>query len=281
MALRRCLVALALATVIAFGLAGPSAAAPTDPAAPAPAAPSPDVTVPGIPPIAPDEDGAGATINLQLGPSRDGKVPSQSVVIILLLTLLGIAPALLIMLTSFTRIVVVLSLARSAIGVQSVPPNQVVVGLALFLSLFVMGPTLSEMNEKALQPFLKGEMEQGRAYDVAVEPLRTFMLEQTREGELTMFIRASGADRPATPKDVGMAALVPAFILSELKTAFIIGFVVFVPFLVIDMIVSSALMSMGMMMVPPILISLPFKLLLFVMVDGWSLIVRALLSSFN
>jgi flagellar biosynthetic protein FliP len=176
---------------------------------------------------------------------------------------------------------VVLSLTRNALGLQSIPPNQVVVGLALFLSLFMMSPTLKELNDEALQPFLNGELEQGEAFEAAEAPIREFMMGQVREGELAMFVRASGEERPANPDDVSLTALVPAYILSELKTAFIIGFVVFVPFLVIDLVVSSSLMSMGMMMLPPVLISLPFKLLLFVMVDGWALVVRALITSFN
>jgi len=218
-------------------------------------------------------------ITLDLG--GDEQKPSNSVVIFLLLTLLAVAPALLIMLTSFTRIVVVLSLTRNALGVQAIPPNQVVVGLALFLSLFVMGPTLKEMNEKGLQPYLNGELNQQQAYDAGIEPLREFMIDQTRPGELALFVKAAGEAKPANPDDVSMTALVPAFILSELKTAFIIGFIVFIPFLVIDLVIASSLMSMGMMMLPPILISLPFKLLLFVMVDGWALVVRSLLSSFT
>jgi len=176
---------------------------------------------------------------------------------------------------------VVLSLTRNALGVQAIPPNQVVVGLALFLSLFVMGPTLKEMNEKGLQPYLNGELNQQQAYDAGIEPLREFMIDQTRPGELALFVKAAGEAKPANPDDVSMTALVPAFILSELKTAFIIGFIVFIPFLVIDLVIASSLMSMGMMMLPPILISLPFKLLLFVMVDGWALVVRSLLSSFT
>jgi flagellar biosynthetic protein FliP len=241
-----------------------------------------DPPQPPPPPIPGDDTDAGdATISLDLGPTEDGQVPSQSVVIILLLSLLAVAPALVIMLTSFTRIVVVLSLVRNAIGVQTVPPNQVIIGLALFLSLFVMAPTLTEINDEALQPLLAGEIETGEAWDEAVGPMREWMFSQAREDELALFVRASGDERPASPDDVSLTSLIPAFILSELKTAFIIGFVVFVPFLVIDMVVSSALMSMGMMMLPPILISLPFKLLLFVMVDGWGLITRALLSSFN
>lgn len=222
-----------------------------------------------------------AQVNLDLGGTGTGSVPSQSVVIILLLTLLSVAPALLIMLTSFTRVVVVLSLTRNALGLQSIPPNQVVVGLALFLSLFLMAPTLSDMNKNALQPYLKGTKTQSVAFADAQKPLRTFMLKQVRSKELAMFVNASGEKRPARPQDVSMTALIPAFILSELKTAFIIGFIVFVPFLVIDLVVSSSLMSMGMMMLPPVLISLPFKLLLFVMVDGWALVVRSLLASFK
>jgi flagellar biosynthetic protein FliP len=207
--------------------------------------------------------------------------PSQGIVIIILITLLSVAPSLLIMLTSFTRIVIVLSLTRNALGLQTIPPNQVIVGLALFLSLFVMGPTLSEVNESAIQPYLKGEQTQSEAWENAQGPIREFMLDQTRGDELETMIAASGAQKPATPDDVSMNALIPAFILSELKTAFIIGFVVFIPFLVIDLVVSSSLMSMGMMMLPPSLVSLPFKMLLFVLVDGWGLVVTSLLTSFN
>jgi flagellar biosynthesis protein FliP len=175
----------------------------------------------------------------------------------------------------------VLSLTRNAMGLHTIPPNQVIVGLAMFLSFFVMSPTLGDINRDAIQPLLKGEKTQTQAYDAAVGPLRTFMLKQTRKGELAMFTSAANnGQRPEKPEDVGLAALIPAFILSELKTAFIIGFVIFIPFLVIDIVVSSSLMSMGMMMLPPVFVSLPFKLLLFVMVDGWGLIVRSLLKSF-
>jgi flagellar biosynthetic protein FliP len=227
------------------------------------------------------EDENDAVFNLDLGESEDGEVPSQSIVIILTLTLLSVAPALLLMMTSFTRIVIVLSLTRNALGLTAIPPNQVIVGLALFLSLFTMAPTLKELNEEALQPFLNGEITQAEAFDAAEEPIREYMLGQVNEDELELFMRASSDEKPETPDDVSLTALVPAYVLSELKTAFIIGFVVFVPFLVIDLVVSSSLMSMGMMMLPPVLISLPFKLLLFVMVDGWNLVVRALLSSFQ
>jgi flagellar biosynthetic protein FliP len=240
-------------------------------------APAPTQTdTAGAPAAGPD---AKASINLDFGGA--GGKPSQSLMIIVLITLLSVAPALLIMLTSFTRIVIVLSLTRNALGLHTIPPNQVIVGLAMFLSFFVMSPTFGQINHDAVQPLLKGQKTQSQAYDAAVTPLRTFMLKQTRKGELALFSSAAtGGKRPDKPEDVGLAALIPAFILSELKTAFIIGFVVFIPFLVIDIVVSSSLMSMGMMMLPPVFVSLPFKLLLFVMVDGWGLVVRSLLKSF-
>ncbi|MDH3249078.1 MAG: flagellar type III secretion system pore protein FliP, partial [Acidimicrobiia bacterium] len=206
--------------------------------------------------------------------------PSQSVTIIVALTLLSLAPSLLIMLTSFTRIIVVLSLTRNAIGLQGVPPNQVLVGMSLFLTLFVMSPTFTEINDTALQPYLDGQLEQAEAFEVGAEPLRAFMLEHTRESEIELMLEATEADRPEDPSDVPLSTLIPAFLLSELKTAFLIGFVVFIPFLVIDVVVSAVLMSLGMMMLPPVFVSLPFKLLLFVMVGGWSLIVETLLTSF-
>jgi flagellar biosynthesis protein FliP len=215
------------------------------------------------------------------GDSKDKNKPGQSVVIILLLTVLAVAPALLMMVTSFTRIVIVLSLTRNAIGLTAIPPNQVVIGLSLFLSLFIMSPTLTQMNDQALQPLLKGDKSYSEAFDAAQKPLRTFMLKQTRKSELDLFIKASHAKKPETRDNVSMATLIPAFVLSELKTAFIIGFVIFVPFLIIDLVISSALMSMGMFMLPPVLVSLPFKLLLFVMVDGWALIVKSLITSFH
>ena len=228
------------------------------------------------PPL-PGVDTGSLTVDLDGG--KDA--PNRAIVVVLLLTVMSIAPALLILCTSFTRIVIVLSLTRNALGVQAIPPNQVIVGLSLFLSLFIMGPTLSQMNETALQPFLKGEKTYEQAYADGVGPLRTFMMAEVKEDELALFVKAAGDDRPKRPEDVSMTALVPAYVLSEIKTAFIIGFLVFIPFLVIDIVVSSSLMSMGMMMLPPVLISLPFKLLLFVMVDGWALIVRALLASYG
>jgi flagellar biosynthesis protein FliP len=258
-------------------------------ATPAGAVDAPRRTDAATTPALPDTNTVGAPVgaandtkaSISLDLDGVGGKPSQSLMIIVLITLLSVAPALLIMMTSFTRIVIVLSLTRNALGLHTIPPNQVIVGLAMFLSFFVMSPTFGDINRDAIQPMLKGEKTQGQAYDSAVGPLRTFMLKQTRKGELAMFSSAAnGGQRPEKPEDVGLAALIPAFILSELKTAFIIGFVVFIPFLVIDIVVSSSLMSMGMMMLPPVFVSLPFKLLLFVMVDGWGLIVRSLLKSF-
>ena len=206
--------------------------------------------------------------------------PSESVLIILALSLLGVAPSLLIMLTGFVRSVVVLSLARNALGLSAVPPNQVLAGLALFISLYVMAPTISAINRDAVQPYLAGKVNAVQAYDAAESPLKTWMLRQTRTPELEMFTSVT-KEHPANIKDVSMAALIPAYIVSELQSAFIIGFVIFVPFLVIDLVVASVLMSMGMMMLPPTLVSLPFKLLLFVLVDGWALITHSLLVSFR
>lgn len=274
------LLALGLSVGIAAAATAPAAtskaatsqAAPTAPAAPTtPAAPAGSTTATSAP----------GTASISLNPGNLVGQPSQSVLVIIALTLLAVAPALLIMMTSFTRIVIVLSLTRNALGLQSIPPNQVIVGLALFLSMFVMSPTLTKMNEVGLQPLLHGQKTEGEAFKAASAPLKTFMLAQTRKDELATFVKASGKERPATPEDTPLPTLIPAFVLSELKTAFIIGFIVFVPFLVIDLIVSSSLMSMGMMMLPPVLVSLPFKLLLFVMVDGWALVVRSLLASFR
>ena len=217
------------------------------------------------------------SVNLDPGIGK----PSQTISIILLLTVLSIAPALLMLCTAFTKIIVVLSLTRNALGTPTIPPNQVLAGLALFLSLFVMAPVLTQMNDQALQPYLKGTISQSQAFTKGVAPLRTFMLKETRKGELTTMIALSKGTRPAKAADVPLTTLIPAFVLSELKSAFIIGFVVFIPFLVIDLVVSSSLMSMGMMMLPPVMISLPFKLLLFVMVDGWDLIAKALVTSYH
>jgi len=270
-----CLLAL-FAWMGTAALAGPAGA---DTGAPSSSTTTTTATTSTAGAAAPAGTDTKASVSLDLG--GVGGKPSQSLMIIVLITLLSVAPALLIMMTSFTRIVIVLSLTRNALGLHTIPPNQVIVGLAMFLSFFVMSPTFGDINKNAVQPLLKGQKTQSQAYQAAVTPLRTFMLKQTRKGELAMFsAAANGGKRPDKPEDVGLAALIPAFILSELKTAFIIGFVVFIPFLVIDIVVSSSLMSMGMMMLPPVFVSLPFKLLLFVMVDGWGLIVRSLLKSF-
>jgi len=207
--------------------------------------------------------------------------PSTPVLVLLGLTLLSLVPAIMLTTTSFTKILVVLGLTRNALGLQQIPPNQVLAGLALFLSLFIMAPVLSEMNDVGLQPYLDGEKTQSQAWDDGIEPLRDFMLGQTGDSELALLTEVADRPRPETRDDVAMSTLVPAFVLSELKQAFIIGFVIFIPFLVIDIVVAAALMSLGMMMMPPVMVSLPFKLLLFVMVDGWGLIVRSLVSSYS
>lgn len=198
-----------------------------------------------------------------------------------LLTLLSLAPAILVTLTGFVRIVIVLSFLRQAVGTQGMPPNQVVVSLALFVTGFVMMPVLERIHAEAYVPYQEGRLEADGAIQAAYEPLREFMLRQTREKDLALFVEASGAARPATPEDVAPQALIPAFLISELKTAFEMGFLVYVPFLVLDMVVASVLTSMGMMMLPPILISLPFKLMLFVLVDGWNVLVGSLVQSFR
>ena len=206
---------------------------------------------------------------------------SQVLSIIILVTLIGVAPSLLLLTTSFTKIVVVLSLTRSALGTPSVPPNQVLVGLALFLSLFIMGPTADAINEAAVQPYSAGDLDATEAYRAATDPMREFMLRFTRDEELALMTKAADLPLPDNRETVELRTLVPAFVLSELRGAFIIGFVIFIPFLVIDIVVSAILMSLGMVMLPPALVSLPFKLLLFVLVDGWTLIVTTLIGSYR
>lgn len=277
---RRLVLVVVTAAIAIVSLLGPAAPAG---AQPAPELPRPQPSIP-VPPrpgadrdAVGDADDDGVRIDISTG---TGEAPSQSILLLVGLAVLSLAPSLVIMLSSFTRIVIVLSLTRNALGLQGIPPNQVLVGLALFLSLFVMGPTLNQVNEEALQPYLAGELDQGEAFDTASGPIKVFMLDNTRTDELELMINASGEDRPETRQDVSLTTLIPAFLLSELKTAFIMGFVIFVPFLVIDLVVSAVLMSLGMMMLPPVFVSLPFKLLLFVMVGGWSLIVETLLASF-
>ena len=206
---------------------------------------------------------------------------STSLQILFLLTVLSLAPAILMLTTSFTRIIIVLSFLRQALGTQQIPPNQVLLGLALFLTFFNMNPVFSKINDDALQPYMRGEIKQSQALEKAVAPMRDFMFRQTREKDLALFVQLSNSPRPAGPADISTMVLIPAFVLSELKTAFQMGFIVYIPFLIIDMVVASTLMSMGMLMLPPVTISLPFKVLLFVMIDGWHLIVRSLMTSFH
>ncbi|MCM2324358.1 MAG: flagellar type III secretion system pore protein FliP [Oligoflexia bacterium] len=201
--------------------------------------------------------------------------------IVMMLTVLTLAPAILIMMTSFTRIVVVLGFVRQALGTQQLPPNQLIMGLSLFLTFFVMAPTFKAISTNAVEPFLAEKIDQKTAYERAEAPLREFMFAQTREKDLELFLTLSKEAKPQTRADVPTYALVPAFVISELKTAFTIGFMLYLPFLVLDMVVASVLMAMGMMMLPPAVISLPFKLLLFVLVDGWDLIIGSLVKSFG
>jgi len=221
--------------------------------------------------------GSGGTISVNLGGTVNK--PSESITIIIALTLLAVAPSLLILLTSFTRIIIVLSITRQALGLTNVPPNQLLAGLALVLTLFIMSPVINQVNADAVQPYLHGKLTAEQAYTEAQAPLKTWMLKQTQSDDLALF--AKPGHKPASPQAMPMSAVIPAFALSEMRTAFIIGFVIFVPFLIIDFVVSATLMSLGMMMLPPSLVSLPFKLLLFVMVDGWALVVQSLITSFH
>lgn len=243
--------------VLGSGVAHAAPVPPTDPAAPAdPTSGEVSVAINGV-----------------------NGTPSSSIVVLIGITLLSVAPSLLLMMTGFTKIFVVLSLTRNALGLTTVPPNQVIAGLALFLSLFVMAPVLSDVNTEAVQPYLDGSMDFTTALDAGSAPMREYMLGHTREADLALITRAADQPNPEDVSSVPMLTLIPAFMLSELRSAFIIGFVIFIPFLVIDLVVSSVLMSMGMMMLPPVMVSLPFKLLLFVLVDGWGLIVTALVGA--
>jgi len=234
----------------------------------------------GMPKVSVAVDGARGAVDIGIDGSQEPENLSVALQLLTLLTVLTLAPALLVMVTSFTRIIIVLGFIRSALGVPMMPPNQVLIGLGLFLTLFVMTPTLDTINKDALQPYTRGEISQQSALETGIKPLRDFMLRQTRDKDLALFVSLSRQERPNGPDDVPTQVLVPAFVISELKTAFQMGFIVFIPFLVIDMVISSTLMSMGMMMLPPAMISLPFKILLFVMVDGWYLVVGSLVKSF-
>lgn len=220
-------------------------------------------------------------IGLDISTADNPEDVALSIQILFLLTILSLAPALLIMMTSFTRVIIVLSFTRNALGTQQMPPNQVLIGLALFITFFIMSPVITNIDTYAFQPYTKGEITQEQAITKAMDPIREFMLKNVKEKDLALFLNLSQTEQPIKSSDIPTSALIPAFIISELKTAFIIGFYLYIPFIMIDMVVASTLMSMGMMMLPPVMISLPFKLLLFVMVDGWNLVVKSLVMSFN
>lgn len=220
-------------------------------------------------------------INLGIGQSHNPRDVATSLQILLLLTVLALAPTLLVLVTSFTRVIVVLSFVRTALGTQQVPPNQVLVGLALFLTFFIMSPVIKDINANALQPYMKSQISQSVALDRAARPLRKFMFKQTRQKDLELFYALAKEPRPSTQNDVPTYILIPAFVISELKTAFEIGFAIYIPFIVIDMVVAAILLSMGMMMIPPVIISLPFKILIFLLVDGWNLTVAAIFQSYR
>ncbi len=221
------------------------------------------------------------SINLGIGAGSDKEQLSASLRILALLTILSIAPAILILTTAFTRIVIILSFTRTALGTQSIPPNQVIIGLSLFLTLFVMGPTYQKINTEAIQPYMRVEnpIDFETAVKRAESPIKEFMLKNTYESDLLMFMEFKN-QKAATRADVDIMTLIPAFVISELKTSFIIGFYIFVPFIIIDLIVASVLMGMGMMMMPPVVVSLPAKILIFVLADGWSVLARAILSGY-
>lgn len=221
------------------------------------------------------------SLNLGFKSTNNPQETVSAVKIILMMTVLTLAPAILIMMTAFTRIIIVLSFVRQALGTQQMPPNQLLVGLALFLTFFVMSPFFNKINNEALQPFLNNQISQDQAVEKAVGPIRQFMFSQTRSKDLELFVGLSKTAMPKTRADVPTMVLIPAFVLSELKTAFEIGFIIYLPFLVIDMVAASVLMAMGMMMLPPVVISLPFKIMLFVLVDGWALLVGSLVKSFG
>ncbi|HEX7070204.1 MAG TPA: flagellar type III secretion system pore protein FliP [Rhodothermales bacterium] len=261
------ILAVAAVLAVAFLVADPALAQTT----------SPDPTVTTAPPAS-----STPTFNplprINLGGEENHELPIQ---LLLLLTVLSLAPAIIILMTSFTRLAVVFSILRTALGTQQSPPTQVIIGLSLFLTLFIMQPVLTRINEDALQPYIAGTIEQDEALSRASAPIKGFMLAQTREKDLTLFMDMSGKTGYDTPDDVPLTVLVPAFVISELRIAFQIGFMIFLPFLIVDLIVASVLMSMGMMMLPPVMISLPVKLLLFVLTDGWYLIVESVVAGYN
>lgn len=222
------------------------------------------------------------SISLSVDEPAEGGDAAVSLQLVFMLTILSLAPSILIMMTSFTRIVVVLSFLRTAMGTNGqMPPNQLLVGLALFLTFFVMAPVWERVNNEAIQPLIEDQIPYTEALDKGMEPMREFMLKQTRQKDMALFVKMARIQQPSTHRDIPNSVLIPSFIISELRTAFQIGFILFVPFLVIDLVISSILLSMGMMMLPPIMVSLPFKILLFVLVDGWNLVVQSLVKSFH
>ena len=221
------------------------------------------------------------SLNVEVGTAENPQEVATTLQIMAVLTIVTIAPGFLIMTTAFIRVVVVIGFLKNALGTQTVPSNQVILGLALFLTFYIMAPYWSQANENGIQPYLNGQISVEEAIDNTLEPVREFMFRQTRESDLALFVNLSEAERPNTQEDVSTFVLIPAFMISELKTAFQIGFMIYIPFIVIDMIVATTLMSMGMMMLPPVMISLPFKILLFVMVDGWHLLVNSIIVSFK
>ena len=222
-------------------------------------------------------------IGLEIGTAKQPQEAATTIQIILLLTVLSIAPAILIMMTSFTRIIIILSFLRNALGTQQMPPNQVLIGFAMFLTFFIMSPVVSNINDQAFQPYMKGQITQNQAFDKFSTQIRSFMLKQIRsDKDLLLFVKMAKINPKTVEKDkLPLTIVIPAFMINELKVAFQIGFLIFIPFLIIDMVVSSTLMSMGMMMLPPIMISLPFKILLFLMVDGWNLITQSIVMGFR
>ena len=220
-------------------------------------------------------------INLDVGTAKDGGDVSVTLQILLMMTILSLAPSIVIMTTSYLSIIIVFHFLKSALGTQQMPPSQLLAGVALFLTFFVMAPTWNKVNDEALKPLMDNKLTTQQAYDKGIEPIRQFMFKNVRDEDLELFIGLSQQARPATRNDVATYILIPAFVLSELRAGFIMGFFLFIPFIMVDMIVSSILMSMGMMMMPPMMISLPFKILLFILVDGWNLIVSSLVRSFH
>ena len=220
-------------------------------------------------------------VSISVDKSNSPQDLSVTLQILLFMTVLTLAPAIIILVTSFVRIVVVFAFLRQAIGTNQMPPNQLIIGLALILTAFIMAPTIERVNQTAIQPYMKAEMNQQQAYDIGIKPIRDFMLRQVREKDLALFVSMSHLPQPKTADDIPTYVLVPGYVISELRIAFQIGFILYIPFLIIDMVVASVLMSMGMLMLPPIMVSLPFKILLFVLVDGWYLIVKSLVESFR